>query len=265
MSAVIINTALNAGQKILRKQQRSTEVDGLVTLVETYTIRTADLAALEPDRNTTHTAYSTSSVKYSRMLVETTAINPLEGDLSELQVTYVGLDYASGLPPAYITTVGQAGAGVFGADASIVVQYLSDGSLFDTLKGGQITLNLGGSQLSLPTRRFLPASINGTAMPPNPRAREYRRTLDFADTLAVSPPPKPGTFFSGSIIQWPASLEWIYAGYVQTGISFKRRGQFNQIEEQFTEYFKGSDSFFTTDGAINLSAVNGLYGKSFNF
>jgi hypothetical protein len=265
MAAVIINTALNAGQKILRKQQRSTEVDGLVTLVETYTIRTADLATLEPDRNTTHTAYSTSSVKYSRMLVETTVINPLDGDLSELQVTYVGLDYASGLPPAYITTVGQAGAGVFGADASIVVRYLSDGSLFDTLKGGQITLNLGASQLSLPTKRFLPSSINGTAMPPNPRAKEYRRTLNFAETVAALPLPKPGTFFSGSVIQWPALREWIYAGYVQTGISFKRRGLFNQIEEQFTEYFRGSDDFFTNDGAVNLSAINGLSGKSFNF
>jgi hypothetical protein len=265
MAAVIINTALNAGQKILRKQQRSTEVDGLVTLVETYTIRTADLATLEPDRNTAHMAYSTSSVKYSRMLVETTAINPLDGDLSELRVTYVGLDYASGLPPAYITTVGQAGAGVFGADASIVVRYLSDGSLFDTLKGGQITLNLGGSQLSLPTKRFLPSSINGTAMPPNPRAKEYRRTLNFAETVAALPPIKPGTFFSGSIIQWPALREWIYAGYVQSGISFQRRGLFNQIEEQFTEYFRGSDDFFTKDGAVNLSTVNGLYGKSFNF
>lgn len=265
MGAVIINTSLNAGQKILRKQQRSSEVDGLVTLVETYTIRTADLATLEPDRNTTYNSF-TGTTKYARMLVETTAVNPLEGDLSELQVTYVGLDYASGLPPAYITTVGQAGAGVFGADASIVVHYLSDGSLFDTLKGGQITLNLGGSQLSLPTKRFLPASINGTAMPPNPRAREYRRTLDFVETIeALAPSPKPGTFFTGSVVQWPAAREWIYAGYVQTGISFKRRGQFNQIEEQFTEYFKGSDSFFTADGAINLSAVNGLYGKSFNF
>jgi hypothetical protein len=264
MAAVIINTALNAGQKILRKQQRSTEVDGLVTLIETYTIRTADLASIEPERNTTYNAF-TSTTKYSRMLVETTAVNPLDGDLSELQVTYVGLDYASGLPPAYITTVGQTGAGVFGADASIVVRYLSDSSLFDTLKGGQITLNLGVSQLSLPTKRFLPSSINGTAMPPNPRAREYRRTLNQAETVAATPPPKPGTFFSGSIIQWPALREWIYAGYVQTGISFKRRGLFNQIEEQFTEYFRGSDDFFTADGAVNLSAINGLYGKSFNF
>ena len=269
MSAIIVSSVLNSAtpseRKILRQTQRNTEVDGLVLITETYTIRIQDIDLVEPDRNTTHTSFSTATTKYSRMLVETTRVDPMDGGLATLSVTYVGLDYSSGLPPAYITTVGQAGAGVFGADASIVVRYLTASSLFDTLKGGQITLNLGGSQLSLPTKRFLPSSINGTAMPPNPRAKEYRRTLNFAETVAALPPPKPGTFFSGSVIYWPALREWIYAGYVQTGISFQRRGLFNQIEEQFTEYFRGSDDFFTEDGAVNLSAVNGLSGRSFNF
>ena len=242
MAAVIINTALNAGQKILRKQQRSTEIDGLVTLVETYTIRTADLATLEPDRNTTHTAYSTSSVKYSRMLVETTAINQLDGDLSELQITYVGLDYASGLPPAYVTAVGQPGVGVFGSDASVVAKYITEQPVFDLLKGSSITLNFSGggitSNLTLPTKRFIPASINGTAMPTNPRAREYRASIS------------TGAF-----------REWLYAGYVQTSISFQRRGGFNQIEEQFTEFFAGTSDMFTGSGAINLAQVNGTPGN----
>ena len=247
MSAKIISTTLNAGGKILRKSQRSTEVDGLVTLVETYTIRTADLATLEPDRNTTHTAYSTSPVKYSRMLVETTAVNPLDGDLSELQVTYVGLDYASGLPPAFVEAVGQPGAGVFGADASIVARYLTEVPIFDLLKGGSITLNFRDafftSNLTLPAKRFMPTSINGTAMPPNPRAREYRLT------------------FGGS----GGLREWIYAGYVQTSISFKRRGSLNQIEEQFSEYFTGSADMFTGAGAINLAQVNSTRGSGFFF
>ena len=242
MAAVIINTALNAGQKILRKQQRSTEVDGLVTLVETYTIRTADLATLEPDRNTTHTAYSTSSVKYSRMLVETTAINQLDGDLSELQITYVGLDYASGLPPAYVTAVGQPGVGVFGSDASVVVKYITEQPVFDLLKGSSITLNFSGggitSNLTLPTKRFIPASINGTAMPTNPRVREYRASIS------------TGAF-----------REWLYAGYVQTSISFQRRGNFNQIEEQFSEFFAGTSDMFTGSGAINLAQVNSTPGN----
>lgn len=265
MSAVIVNTTLNAGGKILRKSQRSSEPDGLVTLVETYTIRTADIATLDPDRNTTHTSFSTASVKYSRMLVETTSINPMDGDLSELQVTFVGLDYAAGLPPAYITTVGQPGAGVFGADASIVVRYLTEDSLFNTLKGGQLSIGVGGSQLNLPTKRLLPATINGTIMPPNPRTREYRRSKNIVEAQAIATdqyraylqknPVGIGGIAQPPIVTFAPNYEWIYAGYVQTGISFKRRGLFNQIEEQFTEYFRGSDIFYTADGIIDINKV----------
>jgi hypothetical protein len=87
----------------------------------------------------------------------------------------------------------------------------------------------------------MPASINGTAMPANPRAREYRA----------------GGF---AVLQ-----EWLYAGYVQTSISFARRGGFNQIEEQFTEFFTGSSDMFTQDGAVNLAQVNSLRSLGFFF
>jgi hypothetical protein len=266
MAAVIRSTTLNAGGKILRKSQRSTEVDGLVTLVETYTIRTADIESIEPDRNTGHSSFSTASQTYPRMQVETTRIDPMDGDLSELVVTYVGLDYLTGLPPAFITTVGQPGAGVFGADASIVVRYLTADSLFATLKGGGISISAGGSQLALPTKRLLPSSINGTVMPPNPRPREFRRSKTVAEAQAAATAAfnkdymKNKSVGIGSIIQGPIvtfspNYEWIYAGYVQTGISFQRRGLFNQIEEQFTEYFRGSDIFYTADGVIDLNKV----------
>jgi hypothetical protein len=254
MSAIIINTALNAGQKILRKTQSSSEVDGLVTIAETYVIRSQDAASLEPDRNTSHASFSTATIKYGRMLVETTRVEPLDGDLAELIVTYVGLDYSSGLPPAYITVVGQPGVGVFGADASVVVKYVSQDSLFNTLKGSTLNLALGGSNLILPTKRLMPATINGTAMPPNPRQREYRRNtvagLQRSGLASYIP--------SGFLASFGPAAEWIYAGYVQTGISFARRGSFNQIEEQFTEYFKGTDGFYTTDGIVNIRAVQGF-------
>lgn len=262
MAATIINTALNSGQKILRKVQRSTEVDGLVTLTETYIIRTQDIAALDPSRNTTHAAFSESSTKYARMLVETSRIEPMDGDLSELQVTYVGLDYASGLPPAYITVVAQPGVGVFGADASVVVKYVSQDSLFDTLKGSTLNLSLGGTNLVLPTKKLMPATINGTAMPPNPRKREYRRNEIALLANSGIAPYVP----SGLLASFGASFEWLYAGYVQTGISFQRRGLFNQIEEQFAEYFRGSDVFYTTDGIVNIGVVEGFPSlKSFPF
>jgi hypothetical protein len=264
MSAIIINTALNAGQKILRKTQSSSEVDGLVTIVETYVIRSQDAASLEPDRNTSHASFSTATNKYGRMLVETTRVEPLDGDLAELIVTYVGLDYASGLPPAYITVVGQPGVGVFGADASVVVKYISQDSLFDALKGQVLSLAVGGSNLVLPTKRLMPLAINGTTMPPNPRQREYRRSLTLSELAAITP--APSTFYSGSISYFAPNIEWLYAGYVQTGISFARRGLFNQVEEQFTEYFKGTDGFYTTEGIINIPKVNNFQsGKNFTF
>jgi hypothetical protein len=264
MAAVIINTALNAGQKILRKTQSSSEVDGLVTIVETYVIRSQDAASLEPDRNTSHASFSTATSKYGRMLVETTRVEPLDGDLAELIVTYVGLDYASGLPPAYITVVGQPGVGVFGADASVVVKYITQDSLFDTLKGQVLNLAIGGSNLILPTKRLMPTSINGTAMPPNPRQREYRRNATLTENIAASAGLNNGVLFSGYISYYAPTIEWIYAGYVQTGISFARRGSFNQIEEQFTEYFKGTDNFYTTDGIININTVQS-FNRGYNF
>jgi hypothetical protein len=264
MSALIVGSSLASGQKVLRKSQSSSEVDGLVTITETYAIRTENAGSLEPDRNTSHASFSTASVKYARMLVETTRVEPMDGGVSNLIVNYVGLDYASGLPPAYITVVGQPGVGVFGADASVVVKYISQDSLFDTLKGQVLNLAIGGSNLILPTKRLMPTSINGTAMPPNPRQREYRRNATLTENIAASAGLNNGVLFSGYISYYAPTIEWIYAGYVQTGISFARRGSFNQIEEQFTEYFKGTDNFYTTDGIININTVQS-FNRGYNF
>jgi len=243
MGAIILGS-LASGGKVLRRSQRSTEVDGLVTLTETYTIRRQDIGSIEPDRNTAYNTF-TGTTKFPRMSVETTRVDPIDGNLAQLTVNYVGLDYASGLPPAYVTAVGQPGAGVFGADASVVVRYITQQPVFDLLKGSSIQLDFSifafRAQLTLPTKRFMPASINGTAMPANPRAREYRA----------------GGF---AVLQ-----EWLYAGYVQTSISFARRGAFNQIEEQFTEFFTGSSDMFTQDGAVNLAQVNSLRSLGFFF
>jgi len=262
MSSLIVGSSLASGQKVLRKSQSSSEVDGLVTITETYAIRTEDAGSLEPDRNTSHSSFSTATIKYARMLVETTRVEPMDGGVSNLIVTYVGLDYASGLPPAYITVVGQPGVGVFGADASVVVKYINQDSLFDTLTGSTLNLAIGGSNLVLPTKRLMPATINGTAMPPNPRQREYRR-----NQVAQLVNSGFSQFIpSGVLAGFGPSIEWLYAGYVQTGISFARRGSFNQVEEQFTEYFKGTDGFYNTDGIVDIRKVQGFTGgRNFTF
>ena len=259
MSALIVGASLASGQKVLRKSQSSSEVDGLVTITETYAIRTEDAGILEPDRNTSYNAF-TGTTKYSRMLVETTRVEPMDGGIANLVVNYVGLDYASGLPPAYITVVGQPGVGVFGANASVVVKYISQDSLFDALKGSVLNLSLGGSNLILPTKRLMPSTINGTAMPPNPRQREYRRN-------AIAGFERSGLsayFPSGFLAAFGPSIEWLYAGYVQTGISFARRGSFNQVEEQFTEYFKATDGFYTSDGLVKIADVQS-FNQGYNF
>jgi hypothetical protein len=263
MSALIVGSSLASGQKVLRKSQSSSEVDGLVTITETYAIRTEDAGSLEPDRNTTYNAF-TGTTKYPRMLVETTRVEPMDGGIANLIVNYVGLDYASGLPPAYITVVGQPGVGVFGADASVVVKYVSQDSLFDTLKGQVLSLSIGGSNLVLPTKRLMPSTINGTAMPPNPRQREYRRSANISEVIAASSGNNSGILFSGSISFFAPTIEWIYAGYVQTGISFARRGLFNQVEEQFTEYFRGTDGFYTSDGLVDINRVQS-FNRGYNF
>ena len=244
MSAVIVGTSLNSGQKVLRKSERTTEVDGLVSLTETYVIRSADIENIEPGRNTAYSTF-TGLNTFPRMQVETTRVEPMDGGLATLVVNYVGLDYASGLPPAFVTAVGQPKVGVFGSDASVVARYITQQPVFDLLKGSQISLQFTGNisaTVNLPSKRFMPATINGTAMPPNPRAREYRIRI-----------------FGGVI------SEWLYAGYVQTSVSFQRRGLFNQIEEQFSEYFFGSDDMFTQVGSINLASVNSLPGSGFFF
>ena len=263
MSAVIVGTSLNSGEKVLRKSERTTEVDGLVSLTETYIIRSADIESIEPNRNTPYATF-TGVNTYPRMQVETTRVEPMDGGLATLVVNYVGLDYASGLPPAYITTVGQPGVGIFGADTAIVVKYINESSLFDTLKGQVLSLAIGGSNLVLPTKRLMPSAINGTTMPPNPRQREYRRSPTISEVVAASAGQNQGVFFSGSISYYAPTIEWLYAGYVQTGISFKRRGSFNQIEEQFTEYFRGTDRFYTSDGVVNIPAVQS-FNRGFNF
>jgi hypothetical protein len=254
----------------------TTEIDGLTLLSETYTIRTADVATLEPDRNTLHSVFVDSSYtpKYTRMAVETTRVEPLDGDLSSLVVNYVGMTSASGLPAAYVTAVGQAGAGVFGADASIVAKYITTDSYFELLKGGVLALDFTNSQIIIPTKRLMPSSINGTVMPPNPRQREYRRNSTRSEIAATQAANiaeanaragRYGTFLVGSVVPYPVTIEWIYAGYVQSSISFTRRGLFNQIEEQFTEYFRGTDVFYTGDGIPNVRKIEAYSAVNFVF
>lgn len=264
MSANLIGSVKTANSKELRKVVSNVEIDGLVLITENYTIRRADedYFRVATARGTTHNNFSSNNIGYTRMQIETSRIDPLDGDYSNLVVNYAGLTTSSGLPPAFITAIGQIGAGVFGSDTAIVAKYLSTSSIYDIVKGGTLNLNLKSSNLAIPSKRIMPASINGTTMPANPRPREYRRTKTigeqaeiFAEFQATYLRANPNTTFGAPLFNYAPQQEWIYAGYVQSSVTIDQRGAFLQIEEQFTEYFSGSDSFYTANGVPNIQLI----------
>jgi hypothetical protein len=268
MSATLIGSVKNANAKELRKVVSNVEIDGLVLITENYTIRRADedYFRVATARGVTHQSFS-SNHTYPRMQIETSRIDPLDGDYSNLVVNYAGLTTASGLPPAYVTAIGQIGAGVFGSDTAIVAKYLSAASIYSIVQGGTIALNLNSSNLAIPSKRIMPASINGTTLPANPRGREYRRTKTTgeltadalawrADYMSKNLPAAGGNYWFGPItINYTPQVEWLYAGYVQSAVTIDQRGAFLQIEEQFTEYFSGSDQFYTANGVPNINRI----------
>lgn len=146
--ATIVGLPSSSG-KTLRRVDYATERNGLETLTETYTIRTADRAAIQPAFLTTHKNFSSSSTKYERMAVENFSFRAQDGDISELTVTYVGLTYDTGLPGALVRILPAA------TDIIIQAEYVSDINESELIALNKITTRM-------------PTSINGTNMPFNP-------------------------------------------------------------------------------------------------
>jgi len=204
MSAVIVGspssviTAANA--KVLRRQQYQKDSNGLETLVETYIVQSQNLITLLPDKDVTHSAFSTATTKYKRMAVESTSTSEIDGGLSEMNVTFVGLTPSSGLPSALVRIVPVSNAGIFGPPVQIQVEFVTD------LDENQLLLGMHTN--ALPAARMevklMPRQINGTALPLNPKEPYEQKLLDsFLGTL---------TFF--------------YLGYVLVEQQCDRRGQF---------------------------------------
>ena len=170
MSAVIVGSP-SSGSKVLRRADFSTERNGLETLNEIYTVRTADRRTLQPSFGTLHSAYSTASTKFARMAVENFSFREQDGDLTEINVTYVGLTSSSGLPPAVVRLIPTPGAGIYGPNMIIEAEFISDKSETEFIQTGAGGLLKPGDNLSNQGRYgfFMPRSINGTKMPSNPR------------------------------------------------------------------------------------------------
>ena len=214
MSAVIVGSP-SSGSKVLRRADFSTQRNGLETLNEIYTIRTADRRTLQPSFGTLHSAYSTASTTFARMAVENFSFREQDGDLTEINVTYVGLTSTSGLPPAVLRLIPTPGAGIYGPNMVIEAEFISDKSETEFIQTGAGGLLKPEDNLLNEGRygRFMPSTINGTKMPSNPRQPFQRSGL---------------------------LLKTTYYGYVQTSLSCEKRGILLVARVNYAEQLKRS-------------------------
>lgn len=233
MSAVIVGspassaTATNA--KVLRRQEYQKEINGLETLVETYLVQSQNLLSLIPAKDTTHQSYSSATVKYPRMAVETISTSEQDGNITELNITFVGLTSSSGLPPAVVRIIPVSGAGIYGPPINIEAQFVSDSTENDFLSGRfSSTSATGISSSQIITEQVvtrMPPFINGTKMPANPKEPFIKQSAGgFGVAGGVFTP-------SGSYAQ--------YEGYILTSSQFEKRGQFLAARITFAEFLYG--------------------------
>jgi hypothetical protein len=169
MPASIIG-ALSSGSKILRRSDYSIEIVGLETLTETYTIRSGDRQTILPLKDVKHSDFSSASTKFTRMAVETSSVREQDGDISELSVTYVGLTSSTGLPQAQVKFIPTTGADIFGPPIVIEVSFVTD-LTESQFASGQLSSSFPVNERFGPTSRIpMPAYINDTATPQNPRS-----------------------------------------------------------------------------------------------
>ena len=197
MASLVIGSAINT--KVLQRQNFSKEPNGLETIIEAYAIQTANRDTVVPEKNTLHSAFSSSTKKYTRMAVESVATEEQDGGITQMLVTFVGLTTLTGLPPPVIRLIPTAGEGIYGPPLVIEAEYVTDVSETEFM-AGQLSQNNGLQQAPLfsPTIK-MPESINGTAMPRDPRS----------------------AFFSSGV-----GLIAQYSGYCVLSVSCERRGLF---------------------------------------
>ena len=206
MAFSIVGASLNSSTtaKVLQRQNFSKEPNGLETIIESYAIATANRDTIVPEKNTLHSAFSSSAKKYTRMVVESVTTEEQDGGITQMLVTYVGLTTATGLPPPIVRLIPTAGEGVYGPPLVIEAEYVTDVNETEFI-AGQLTVDSGLAKLGVFSQQIkMPAVINGTTMPRDPRSAFFSG-------------PKSG-FGSGAFIQ--------YSGYCVLSMSCDRRGLF---------------------------------------
>jgi len=145
------------------------------------------------------------------MAVENFSFREQDGDLTEINVTYVGLTSSSGLPPAVVRLIPTPGAGIFGPNMIIEAEFLTDKSETQFIQTGAGGLTKLGDIYARGS--FMPSTINGTKMPSNPRQPFQRSGL---------------------------LLRTTYFGYVQTSLSCDKRGIFLVARANYAEQLRQS-------------------------
>lgn len=178
MAFSIVGSSINSSTtaKVLQRQNFNKEPNGLETIIESYAISTANRDTIVPEKNTLHSAFSSSAKKYTRMVVESVTTEEQDGGITQMLVTFVGLTTATGLPPAIVRLIPTEGAGIYGPPLTIEAEFVTDVSESQFINGNIIkTTELAvppnlASALGLKQNiNTMPPFINGTKMPDNPR------------------------------------------------------------------------------------------------
>jgi len=218
MSAVIIGSPIS-GSKVLQRQNFQRDINGLETITETYKIRTADRATIAPVKDTTYSAF-TSTTTYPRMAVETISFSEEDGGLTSMNVVYVGLTSSTGLPKPVVRMIPTTGAGIYGPPLTIEVEFVTDlvesefanGQLVKGVPTNQSFTNVGlGRFLTMPTE------LNGLTLPSQPR--------------------------SVGIVKSNLDGNITYFGYCMDNLDSTRRGQFLVAKAVFKEKQFGIGAF----------------------
>jgi len=168
MASLVIGSAI--GSKVLQRQNFNKEPNGLETIIEAYAIQTANRDTVVPEKNTLHSAFSSSTKKYSRMVVESVTTEEQDGGITQMLVTFVGLTTLTGLPPAIVRLIPTEGAGIYGPPLTIEAEFVTDVSESQFIKGNiNATSEIKLGNISFGQVNQMPPFINGTKMPDNPR------------------------------------------------------------------------------------------------
>jgi hypothetical protein len=168
MAFEIIGSSIDT--KVLQRQNFNKEPNGLETVIESYAIKTANRDAIVPEKDTLHSAFSSSANKYSRMVVESVTTEEQDGGITQMLVTFVGLTTSTGLPPAIVRLIPTPGAGIYGAPLIVEAEFITDVSETEFIRGNiQSTSSINLGNVSFGSVNQMPPFINGTKMPSNPR------------------------------------------------------------------------------------------------